>query len=97
MGPSSMNRNGRALGMVVFVLGIAILLFVFATAYVMFAAPSAQALGSSGGAPPSAAGLGGTVVWLLVRVGLLFIMTLAGSLIAGRGIQLYLGSGETKK
>lgn len=88
-----MDRGGRAIGMVIFILGIVILLFVFAMAYSMFTAPATQVFG---GAPnATAAGLGTALALMLIRIGLLFIMTLAGSLIAARGMHMYLGSSET--
>lgn len=88
-----MDRGGRAIGMVVFIVGIVILLFVFGIAYSMFTAPASQVFGSSSNATSlTATGLGAAGVLILVRIALLFIMTLAGSLIAARGIRLYLGS-----
>jgi hypothetical protein len=79
--------------MAVFALGIVILVFVFAIAYGTFTSPASDVLGTGPG-PLTAPGLGGSLVMVLVRVLLLFVMTLAGSLIASRGIQLYLGGGE---
>ena len=92
-----MNRSGRIIGMAVFAVGIIVLLLVFGIAYAMFTSPSSELLRSGGapGSPVTAAGLGSAVVLVLVRIALLFVMTLAGSLIASRGIQLYLGSGES--
>lgn len=86
-----MNRTGRTVGMAVFALGIAALIFVFIIAYRMFSLPAAQALASP---TLTAAGLGSATVLILVRIALLFVMTLASALIASRGIQLYLGCGE---
>ena len=86
-----MDRRGRVTGMVVFVLGIAVLLFVFGIAYSMFTSPADKLLSPGGG---TAAGLGNALAIILAKTLLLFVMTLAGSWIAGRGIQLYLGSGE---
>ncbi|MCL6628336.1 MAG: hypothetical protein K6U00_01890 [Armatimonadetes bacterium] len=88
-----MDRRGRFVGMVVFALGIAVLIFVFIIAYTMFKSPVSHLLPTAGGKAPSAMDLGTAVAWVAVRIGLLFIMTLAGSLIASKGIQLYLGSG----
>jgi accessory gene regulator protein AgrB len=79
--------------MIVFALGIVILFFVLYAAYQMFALPAAalfHANGSTGG-PLTAVGLGTVIAWILVRIVLLFVMTLAGSIIASKGIQLYLG------
>jgi len=86
-----MDRRGRVTGMVVFVLGIAVLLFVFGIAYSMFTSPADELLPPIGG---TAVGLGNALAIILAKTLLLFIMTLAGSWIAGRGVQLYLGSGE---
>lgn len=89
-------KGGRIIGMVVFGLGIIAMLFVFAIAYSMFTSPASELFQANDASisPFTAVGLGGAVVLVLVRIALLFIMTLAGSLIAGRGIQLYLSSGE---
>lgn len=90
-----MDRGGRIIGMVFFLLGIIILIFVFAIAYGMFTAPASQVFGNpQGSAGLTATGLGAVVILIVVRIGLLFIMTLAGSLIAARGMHLYLGSSE---
>jgi len=86
-----MDRKGRAVGMAIFALGIIALIFVFSVAYRMFTLPSSQLFSG----PLTAAGLGSATIVVLVRIVLLFIMTLAGALIASRGIQLYLGCGES--
>lgn len=88
-----MNRSGRIVGMAVFVLGVAILVFVFIHAFLLFSASPDELL-SPRGRDSSAAALGSATVLMLIRIGLLFVMTLAGSLVAARGIQLYLGSEE---
>jgi len=86
-----MNRTGRVVGMAIFALGILALIFVFGVAYRMFTLPAAQVLASPA---LTAAGIGSATVLVFVRIALLFVMTLAAALIASRGIQLYLGSGE---
>ena len=78
--------------MLTFVAGVAILAFVFFRAYALFSAPPAGLAGSA----PTAGYLASAGMSLLARIGLLFIMTLAGSLIAGRGVQLYLGRPDGK-
>ena len=85
-----MTRTGRIVGMAIFALGIVSLIFVFSVAYRMFTLPSPQLFSG----PLTAAGLGSATVVVFVRIALLFIMTLAGALIASRGIHLYLGCGE---
>lgn len=93
-----MDKSGRIAGMLVFALGIVIMLFVFKAAYNMFTLPAGDMLSISAkpGLPSGAAGLGSAVAWIVVRIALLFIMTLAGSMIAGKGIHLYLGCTERK-
>ena len=87
-----MDRGSRRLGMIVFLLGIALLIAVFVMAYRVFATPiSTLICGAGGSASATASQLGTAVVATLIRIGLLFVMTLAGSLIASRGISLYLG------
>ncbi|HUV03801.1 MAG TPA: hypothetical protein VMX94_01695 [Armatimonadota bacterium] len=91
-----MDKRARVVGMAVFALGVVVLLFVFGVAYTMFTSPADELLSPRGGQSPSltGAGLGNALAAALVRLVLLFVMTLAGSLIASKGIQLYLGSGE---
>lgn len=86
-----MYRTGRIIGMVIFALGIAALIFVFTIAYKMFTLPAGQLFSAS---ELTAAGLGSATILIFVRIALLFIMTLAGALIASRGVQLYLGCGQ---
>ena len=91
-----MSRGGRALGMIVFLLGIAFLIAVFAIAYRTFATPISSLIREAGGGRTSATAsdLGSAAVATLLRIALLFVMTLAGSLLASRGIHLYLGSAK---
>jgi len=91
-----MDRGGRVLGMIVFLLGIAFLIVVFAIAHRMFAAPISSLVCEAAGGKPSvgASDLASAAVATIVRIGLLFVMTLAGSLIAARGMHLYLGSAQ---
>lgn len=83
-------RTGRLVGMSIFAMGIAALIFVFIVAYRMFTLPSPQLFSG----PLTAAGIGSATLVVFVRVALLFVMTLAAGLIASRGIHLYLGCGE---
>ena len=85
-----MDKGGRIAGMCVFIIGVALLILVFGTARGMFAATTTQTLG--GADKSTAVGMGAAAVGMFVRIGLLFVMTLAGSLVAARGVHLYLGS-----
>jgi uncharacterized membrane protein len=89
-----MSKGGRTAGIAVFALGIVILLFVFALAYGMFTSSPDEVFSSGKSGEATAAGLGSALALVLIKVALLFVMAIAGSLIASRGIQLYLGSGE---
>ncbi|MGC8785128.1 MAG: hypothetical protein ACP5RN_12190 [Armatimonadota bacterium] len=83
---------GRILGVGVFLLGIGVLWIVFREAHQMFTAPLPSA-------EKSLPRLGQIGIDILKKLGLLIIMTLAGSLIANKGVQMYfaaLGVAPTK-
>ncbi|GIV19432.1 MAG: hypothetical protein KatS3mg023_1183 [Armatimonadota bacterium] len=83
---------GRILGVAVFLLGIGVLWIVFREAHQMFTAPLPSA-------EKSLPKLGQIGIDILKKLGLLIIMTLAGSLIANKGVQMYfaaLGVAPTK-
>ena len=90
---------GRLIGIIVFLLGIGLLAFVFATAYSWFTTPSAGLAISPtpGSTAPATAQLGQSAVVLLVKIGLLIVMTIVGSLLAGRGVQLYFAATSASK
>lgn len=89
-----MDRTGKIIGMTVFAIGIIVLMVVFAVAYSMFTASWAQLMGAPGGSGHVTANeLGNGLAAILVKVVLLFVMTIVGSMVASRGIRLYLGSG----
>ncbi len=84
---------GRIIGMIVFLLGVGLLLWVFFFAYGLFNSSPAAALGMRiTGNPktdPGIALIGSHFGWLLFRVAFLFIMSISGSLISQKGINLY--------
>lgn len=84
---------GRVIGMVVFLLGVGLLLWVFYIAYGLFTATPAQAIGLNiTGDPkrdPGAAQIGSQFGWLLCRIAFLFVMSISGSLVSQKGINLY--------
>lgn len=83
---------GRLLGIAVFLLGVGVLWIVFREAHQMFTAPLPSA-------EKSLPKLGQIGIDLLKKLGLLVIMTLAGALIANKGVQMYfaaLGVAPTK-
>src|SRR5579859_7051688 len=84
---------GRVIGMMVFLLGVGLLLWVFYIAYGLFMASPTVALGLRiTGDPkrdPGVAQIGSQFGWLLCRIAFLFIMSISGSLISQKGINLY--------
>lgn len=88
-----MEKVGRFIGLLVFLAGVAVLFFVFFTAYEMFITPASglfdTARDSAG--KININNLGGVFISVLVKIFLLFIMTYAGSLIASKGIYLFSG------
>ena len=93
--PSGTQKDviGRIIGMLVFLAGVAALGFVFSIAYKLFSAPPETALGltfkNNPKTDPTAAAIGTQFGALLLRLGYLFLMSIAGSLIANKGINLY--------
>jgi hypothetical protein len=87
---------GRVIGMLVFLIGVALLLVVFYIAYGLFTTPPAAALGlrftGNPKTDPGAATIGTQFAWLLFRIAYLAIMSVAGSLVANKGIHLYFSS-----
>ena len=75
---------GRGLGVLVFLAGVGALVFVFTMSYRMFKSPV-----TIGESASSAAGVTASVVVLLARIVLLLVMILVGSLVAGKGVQMY--------
>lgn len=82
---------GRILGAVVFLGGIAVLVFVFLTAYSFFTTQASEIKLPPPGGPPgtATAHLGRSAITLFAQILSLALMALVGSLVAGRGIQLY--------
>ena len=87
----------RVIGFLVFLLGIAIIVGVLWLAFQMWndpnlgIAPAAPASSKAGAAAtgPTAADIGIGFGRLILRIGLLFLGSISGSLIANKGIKLY--------
>ena len=73
---------GRLLGIAVFLLGIGVLWIAFREAHQMFTTPLTSA-------EKSLSKLGQVGIEVLKKLGLLIVMTLTGSLIANKGVQMY--------
>ncbi len=80
---------GKALGILTFLGGVALLVITFRLAYDMFMVPPEQALHLEKGKVLDVAVAGQSFGVLLLRVLLLIVMGLMGSLVANRGIKLY--------
>lgn len=83
---------GSLLGILVFLGGVALLAFTFKLAYDMFMVPPQNALGVKPKEPIDLGMAGQSFVGLILKVLLLVVMGLMGSLIANRGISLFAGS-----
>ena len=87
--PKSGNDGiGALLGFAAFVAGLIILFVTFRLAYDMFNVPARETLGDE----KDVTELGKTFGHVLLRVGLLLVMSVVGSVIAGQGVRLYLAS-----
>jgi len=89
----------RILGIVVFLGGVGLLAFAFFTAYNWFTDPHAglQIVPGPGSTEPATTSIGTSALRLLIRLALLLIMTIIGSLIAGRGVQIYFAASNQKR
>jgi len=80
---------GKVIGILTFLGGIALLVLTFKLAFDMFQVPPDQALHLEKGKVLDVAVAGQSFGVLLLRVLLLIVMGLVGSLVANRGIKLY--------
>jgi hypothetical protein len=88
------DTPARVTGIVVFLVGVALLGFVFVTANRLFdapppAVPPMPPPGAPPGAPSPALEIGKSFSQLLRQILLLLLMSVAGSVIASKGIQLF--------
>lgn len=92
---------GKIMGMLVFLLGVGLLLVVFKIAYELFTQKPNAALGLKfTGDPkkdPTAAQIGAHFGTMLFQLTYLFIMSIAGSLIAQKGVNFYLSASSRGK
>ncbi len=91
---SQADLPGRLLALLVFLTGVGMLIFVFVTALHLFQSPvPGLALPvAAGTTAPPAANIGTALAQFVRELLLLGVMTLAGSLIAGKGAHLYFGT-----
>lgn len=101
-------RGGRAVGLLMLFVGVALLVYVFMQSYGMLthpipgmALPASPHVSSNAAsmAPPVDFGrLGSAAIAFLLKLAVLLIMTFVGSVIAARGVHLYyVASGTTER
>jgi hypothetical protein len=87
------DLTGRVLGAITFLVGVGLLGFVFYAAYGLFRSSSEQALGlvftGNPKLDPSAMKVATQFGWLILKIAVMFLMAIAGSLISQKGINLY--------
>ena len=90
---------GRLVGIFVFLCGVGLLVFVFWMTYSFFHAPLSQlpTAPAHGSTEPASSQLGKSALELLVRIGLLVVMTIIGSVMASRGVQLYFAAAHDRR
>lgn len=77
------------MGILTFLIGIGLLFWTFQLAYSLFAVPHNVALGVQDGKPVDLPRAGEALANVLLRILLLLVMAIVGSVIANRGIKLY--------
>jgi hypothetical protein len=82
------------LGIVVFLGGVALLVWTFSIAFNLFKTPTQEVLGLTPGKPLDVGKAGSSFAVQIVRVLLLMVMALVSSLIANKGIHLYASGRE---
>ena len=82
------DATGAILGIAAFIAGLIILFVTFRLAFGMFSLPARETLGDE----KDVTELGKTFGHVVLRVGLLLVMSVVGSVIAGLGVKLYLAS-----
>jgi hypothetical protein len=80
---------GSLIGLVVFVAGIGLLAVTFQLAFSMFTVPPNVAMGDQPGKSVDLVKAGESLASVAIRVMLLFVMCVVGSVVANRGIRLY--------
>ena len=83
---------GPVLGLAVFLGGIALLLLVFKLAYDLFTTPPSNVLGVQGAKTIDFGLVGNSLTVLVMKILLLLVMGIFGSLVANRGISMYTSS-----
>lgn len=92
------DLTGRVLGAIMFLVGVGLLGVVFYLAFGLFNTSSEHALGLTfTGNPkldPPAMKVAVQFGWLILRIAVLFVMAIAGSLLSQKGINFYFSAGK---
>lgn len=80
---------GVVLGALTFLFGIGLLVFTFLRAADMFSIPASVAVGTTG---KDITEIGTSFGNVILRIGLLLVMSIVGSIISGKGIRMYLAA-----
>ena len=83
---------GALIGFLTFVGGVALLLFTFKLAYEMFSIPPDRAIGLSKDNAVDFSKAGASLTNIAMRILLLLVMAGVGSMVANRGIRLYVSA-----
>jgi hypothetical protein len=84
--------TGVTFGIIVFLIGIALLLATFKWAFDQFSVPPENALHIAAGKPLDISMAVQSFAGLIIRVLLLLVMAVVGAIIANRGIKMYTDS-----
>lgn len=88
-GESRRDWLGSIGGLLIFAAGISLLSLVFKLAFEMFQTPPRLALKIESGKPFDVSGVGDALFGVIIKIALLFVMSIIGSVICNRGIHLY--------
>lgn len=88
---------GQMVGLLTFLLGIGLLSLTFKLSYDLFSTPPDQVIATKDGKGLDIAKAGSSLMAVVWRVLMLFVMVVASAVMANRGIRLYLASRETPK
>ena len=80
---------GRMLGIIVFLVGIAVLVTVAVVTYRLFTASTSYLQVMPGSPNGATTQLGNSAIKMLYQIALLMVLCIAGSLVAARGLHLY--------
>lgn len=88
---------GQFIGLMTFLLGIAGLMLTFKLSYELFSVPPDQVMATKDGKGLDIAKASSSLMTVVWRVVMLFVMVVVSAVVANRGIRLYLASRETPK